>query len=345
MQCLCNHPVKLQAFIVHTFTGLTCVGRSALFVCQPGQLHFTTTSQQRSSNQKSRAVSGINDGSWLPFDRHGTTKNLSLSSPLRNPQNSQSEQPGQAYTRQTSKSCTFPGLSDRDPSANSRDMIRGRDRLSPRQCPPNLLNLPAKSALDSPRDFELMRTTTGQTRSRSARSDKGNSISGWIPFGDRSRSSSQMGISRVISSRTPPSDYEPRLDRRRSPAPNREPWQIQKDALKEKFSTEGWAPRKRLSPDALEGIRALHAQFPEKYTTPVLADQFEVSVESIRRILKSKWRPNDEETASRRARWDKRGERIWSKMVALGAKPPKKWREVRNHTVVRSGSLISYFGL
>ncbi|KAL9011245.1 MAG: hypothetical protein Q9173_003893 [Seirophora scorigena] len=136
-----------------------------------------------------------------------------------------------------------------------------------------------------------------------------------------------MGNLRVISSRTPPNDLQSRLDRRRLPAPNREPWQIQKDALKEKFSNEGWAPRKRLSPDALEGIRALHAQFPEKYTTPVLADQFEVSVESIRRILKSKWRPNDEETASRRARWDKRGERIWSKMVALGVKPPKKWRE------------------
>ncbi|KAI4199174.1 MAG: hypothetical protein LQ350_004804 [Teloschistes chrysophthalmus] len=108
----------------------------------------------------------------------------------------------------------------------------------------------------------------------------------------------------------------------------REDWQIQKDVLSTKFGTTGWSPRKRLSPDALEGIRALHAQFPEKYSTPVLADQFEVSPEAIRRILKSKWRPNEEEVADRRQRWDNRGERIWTQMVALGVKPPKKWRDV-----------------
>lgn len=108
----------------------------------------------------------------------------------------------------------------------------------------------------------------------------------------------------------------------------RETWQIQKQALSEKFGSTGWSPRKRLSPDALEGIRALHAQFPDKYTTPVLADQFEVSPEAIRRILKSKWRPNDEEEERRRARWDKRGENIWSQMVEMGIKPPKKWRDM-----------------
>ncbi|KAL8643061.1 MAG: hypothetical protein Q9228_000300 [Teloschistes exilis] len=116
--------------------------------------------------------------------------------------------------------------------------------------------------------------------------------------------------------------------RRHAPPAKREDWQIQKDVLSTKFGTVGWSPRKRLSPDALEGIRALHAQFPEKYSTPVLADQFEVSPEAIRRILKSKWRPNEEEVANRRQRWDNRGERIWTQMVALGVKPPKKWRDV-----------------
>ena len=108
----------------------------------------------------------------------------------------------------------------------------------------------------------------------------------------------------------------------------REPWQVQKNALTEKFGSQGWKPRKRLSPDALEGIRALHTQYPEKYTTPVLADQFKVSPEAIRRILKSKWRPNDEEEANRRRRWDTRGEGIWSQMVEIGIKPPKKWRDM-----------------
>ena len=109
---------------------------------------------------------------------------------------------------------------------------------------------------------------------------------------------------------------------------DREQWQVQKNALRRKFGGEGWQPRKRLSPDALEGIRALHAQHPEKYSTPVLAEQFKISPEAIRRILRSKWKPNEEEQADRLRRWDKRGENIWSQMVELGVKPPKKWREM-----------------
>ncbi|KAI1344067.1 hypothetical protein F5Y15DRAFT_368977 [Xylariaceae sp. FL0016] len=107
--------------------------------------------------------------------------------------------------------------------------------------------------------------------------------------------------------------------------PTKEPWQIQKKALKEKFP-EGWTPRKRLSPDALEGIRALHQQFPEQYTTPVLAAQFEVSPEAIRRILRSKWAATPEEEEDRQDRWFRRGKGIWGQMAALGKKPPRKWR-------------------
>lgn len=106
------------------------------------------------------------------------------------------------------------------------------------------------------------------------------------------------------------------------------PWQIQKQALAQKFGPSGWAPRKRLSPDALEGIRSLHLQFPEKYTTPVLASHFQVSPEAIRRILKSKWRPNADEELERRERWTKRGESIWRQMVEIGVKPPKKWSDM-----------------
>ena len=105
-------------------------------------------------------------------------------------------------------------------------------------------------------------------------------------------------------------------------------WQVQKKALLEKFGSSGWSPRKRLSPDALEGIRMLHSQSPEKYNTPVLAHHFQVSPEAIRRILKSKWRPNEDEEVKRRQRWDKRGESIWSRMVEIGIKPPKKWRDM-----------------
>jgi hypothetical protein len=108
--------------------------------------------------------------------------------------------------------------------------------------------------------------------------------------------------------------------------PPRLPWQSQKAALKEKFQ-EGWAPRKRLSPDALAGIRAINAQFPEQYTVPVLADKFEVSPEAIRRILKSNWRPDEEEEEDRKRRWYKRGQQVWTRYAELGLKPPRKWRD------------------
>lgn len=105
-------------------------------------------------------------------------------------------------------------------------------------------------------------------------------------------------------------------------------WAVQKEALKEKLRGEAWNPRKKLSPDTMEGIRHLNSTQPDKFTTPVLAEHFKVSPEAIRRILKSKWRPSDEEYEARMERWNKRGERIWSNLVEMGVKPPKKWREM-----------------
>jgi hypothetical protein len=101
---------------------------------------------------------------------------------------------------------------------------------------------------------------------------------------------------------------------------------LHKAALKEKLNGEQWRPTKRLSPDALDGIRALHQQYPERYTTPVLAKQFEVSTEAIRRILKGKWRPTGDEADDRRKRWERRGKKIWEERAEKGEKPPQKWR-------------------
>ncbi|KAK8133902.1 Required for respiratory growth protein 9 [Apiospora sp. TS-2023a] len=120
-------------------------------------------------------------------------------------------------------------------------------------------------------------------------------------------------------------DREAERESDNRPRKKREAWQIQKEALKEKFP-EGWAPRKRLSPDALDGIKALHAQFPDEYTLPVLAAKFEVSPEVIRRILRAKWVPTTEEEERRQGRWFNRGKNIWSQMAELGKKPPAKWR-------------------
>ena len=106
----------------------------------------------------------------------------------------------------------------------------------------------------------------------------------------------------------------------------RETWQTQKDALEQKFGEAGWQPRKRLSPDTLDGIRALHASDPASYTTATLAEHFEITPEAIRRILKSKWRPREDEVDDRRRRWERRGVEKWQAMAEQGVRPPAKWR-------------------
>ncbi|OAA70589.1 Neugrin-related protein [Cordyceps fumosorosea ARSEF 2679] len=111
-----------------------------------------------------------------------------------------------------------------------------------------------------------------------------------------------------------------------TPPPKKEEWMIQKAAMKAKFP-DGWRPHKRLSPDALAGIRALNAQFPDVYTTQTLADKFAVSPEAIRRILKSKWTPSAREDEDRQQRWHRRGINVWERKAELGIKPPKRWRD------------------
>lgn len=138
--------------------------------------------------------------------------------------------------------------------------------------------------------------------------------------------------SRTESSRNPPNskpeNQKParmlqQLQQSQQKKKKREGWQIQKDALKQKFK-EGWNPPKKLSPDALDGIRHLHAMAPDRFTTPVLAEQFKVSPEAIRRILKSKWKPSEADMEDRRKRWEKRHDRIWSQMAELGLRPKRK---------------------
>ncbi|KAL4933466.1 mitochondrial ribosome assembly protein RRG9 [Aspergillus undulatus] len=111
------------------------------------------------------------------------------------------------------------------------------------------------------------------------------------------------------------------------PPKRREAWEVQKDALKKKFPA-GWTPPKKLSPDAMEGIRHLHSVQPNKFTTAVLAQEFKVSPEAIRRILKSKWRPSEAEMEKRRQRWDRRHERIWGHLAELGLRPKRRGSSV-----------------
>ncbi|KAI4192361.1 MAG: hypothetical protein LQ346_004348 [Caloplaca aetnensis] len=246
-------------------------------------------------------VTATTEDTDTPFGRHDITGYFSEPSSSRTHEDSHPAQSGHAHT----------------PVDIKTDMI---PRLRP--------IAPPWQALDAGDKTPKNKSSAHQVRNRSIEHVNSSGPLG----GNRTRGpvirSAWKDRPTTTSLQAPLSRYHPKPDRRESPSSHRETWQTQKNALKTKFRTEGWAPRKRLSPDALEGIRALHAQFPDKFTTPVLADQFEVSAEAIRRILKSKWRPTDEETLSRRTRWDKRGERIWSKMVALGVKPPKRWRQM-----------------
>ncbi|KAG6854088.1 hypothetical protein C0991_010501 [Blastosporella zonata] len=63
-----------------------------------------------------------------------------------------------------------------------------------------------------------------------------------------------------------------------------------KEVIKKNFPG-GWAPPRKLSREAMEGVRQMHRLEPEKFTTPFLAEKFKISPEAVRRILKSKWQP------------------------------------------------------
>lgn len=148
-------------------------------------------------------------------------------------------------------------------------------------------------------------------------------VTGDSPYPDHLRKSKPRGShpGGLASTSENPNGPEPQPVAGVAHQSPREHWKIQKEALKEKFGEQGWSPRKKLSPDTMEGIRALHEQYPRKYTTPVLADQFEVSPEAIRRILKSKWRPSPKKMEERRARWAKRHDRIWDAQAEMGLRP------------------------
>ena len=107
-----------------------------------------------------------------------------------------------------------------------------------------------------------------------------------------------------------------------------EPWRVQKAALKTKFAdTGGWNPRKRLSPETIDGIRHLHESQPEKHSTEALAKEFKISPEAIRRIVKSRWRPSEAEVEDRAKRWARRHDRIWDVQAEMGLRPPRGGKE------------------
>jgi hypothetical protein len=86
---------------------------------------------------------------------------------------------------------------------------------------------------------------------------------------------------------------------------------------------EGWSPPRKLSREAMDGLRQLHSFDRETFSTPVLAAKFKISPEAVRRILKSKWEPTREQRARFAERERKRREtfiqmtRLQERMRAL----------------------------
>lgn len=92
-------------------------------------------------------------------------------------------------------------------------------------------------------------------------------------------------------------DEPPARRRTRSETPETpQEWRTHRQRMKEIFP-EGWNPTRKLSREAMEALRSLHALDKEMFTTPVLANKFKISPEAVRRILRSKWEPSKEKRA------------------------------------------------
>ncbi|SCU94129.1 LADA_0G06744g1_1 [Lachancea dasiensis] len=103
-------------------------------------------------------------------------------------------------------------------------------------------------------------------------------------------------------------------------------WKRQKLALNTKLQGQKWNPKKKLSREQMESIRLLKTQFPHMTATQ-LGEQFRVSPEVIRRILKSTWQPNEQEMINLQVRWKRRSQRINEKSKSSDEVPhmlPKK---------------------
>lgn len=83
----------------------------------------------------------------------------------------------------------------------------------------------------------------------------------------------------------------PPVHRRTPPGkPTPQEYASHRAALKKDFP-EGWKPPRKLSRQAMDGLRELHHYDPQTFSTRVLSDRFKISPEAVRRILKSKWEP------------------------------------------------------
>jgi hypothetical protein len=102
----------------------------------------------------------------------------------------------------------------------------------------------------------------------------------------------QLSQSSAEDERPPIHDISKKAMRKPTPAAARS----HREKMKRSFP-DGWSPPHKLSRQAMDGLRVLHAHDPETFSTPMLAERFRVSPEAVRRILRSKWEPSAEQRA------------------------------------------------
>ena len=74
-----------------------------------------------------------------------------------------------------------------------------------------------------------------------------------------------------------------------------EPWRSRQRSLRQRLSSAGgerWDPAHKVSREAMDAMRALNLASPDTHHAGMLAREFKLSVEAVRRILRSKYRPS-----------------------------------------------------
>lgn len=82
---------------------------------------------------------------------------------------------------------------------------------------------------------------------------------------------------------------------------DRDYWKKHNSRIKSKYP-DGWKPKNKLSRAAMIGIKELHQYDSLQFNVASLSEKFKRSPESIRRILKSNWIPDQQRAAQQNER-------------------------------------------
>ncbi|KAL0090456.1 hypothetical protein J3Q64DRAFT_1409891 [Phycomyces blakesleeanus] len=89
-----------------------------------------------------------------------------------------------------------------------------------------------------------------------------------------------------------------------------------------------WRPKKRISRETMEKIRSLASSNPGQYTTMSISTEFKISPEAVKRILKSRFTPSDEEAKRQENnRYKAMGERRKQLKDIYGEPDPRERQE------------------